>query len=916
MSKLRYAADDNSDEDEQGWTQPERIGAAATSSSSSSSGSSYELYDLRGDDDEEEGTRPAVNKVTTKPIKAITAPAPATAAPAPSSKKKNRKRKQQEMLDNDNDDDDEVTACAADSATATVTVAAAAARDRSEDDSSPTAHQSKRRRTSTWLSSFLSTKREVLAPDAPPEMDTFGDTFLREFNEQFQRQQQAQGSKEETVGVEGTDGQEDEEEESDEDVDDAALDMPIASSSSAMTVSASASSSCLVPPTTGKLQIWNLPFGINAEKVKSFGRQCGVEFTQVKLIVDPVRNQVGSAEVDLVAGVDTENAAKVLQAGSVSGRPVRVSVTRSSTERGAEALAADQLRRRSNAAESRYFGSISVKCNNCGGVGHKAATCTEAALVNPCHLCAGKDHDASDCPNITCFRCGEFGHHSKNCTNNRRYSRLAVCSRCASTTHDVRQCSADVDRANARMEDDTTRCMACNAIGHALCKRMTAGGSIKAGMVYCPNCGKPGHHVDYPADHLAQCVEGSNSSSSSSNRVPAAYLSTAPNPCQTPKQDAYNKYPLLLRYINSYPSELGYRSAPQWYQSLLKGAGSQSAAAQEQMMAMFPCLCKVSLRSRQDQDAGSGFGSGLGRGGGSGSGSGSGSGKGGGKGQAKGSGKGAAGLPWGGVPVGPLQMKLRDRSTLSRPTGAGAGADGGMQYDSHDPYAHQHQQQQQYQSQHQHQHSYPAYTGPSASAVGTGAGAGAGSWFQQFQQPLQLPASQPPQTHRRFPPSASASVVTSSHTSLTNYSRSVAKQTPAPVTYGRAPPAYQGGGGHNNGEAFSQIRERVSGFVTNSQYPGQGQGQGYGQGHSQGYSLSSSSSSSSSSGGRGQYDDRSSSRAGYTSYSSSHGSSSHSSSSHSSSHSSSGSGGHNNSRNQGQGQGQGQGQDARRVVRR
>ena len=35
------------------------------------------------------------------------------------------------------------------------------------------------------------------------------------------------------------------------------------------------------------------------------------------------------------------------------------------------------------------------KCNNCGKAGHKAAEC-QAPSVNPCHLCAGRDHESGE----------------------------------------------------------------------------------------------------------------------------------------------------------------------------------------------------------------------------------------------------------------------------------------------------------------------------------------------------------------------------------------------------------------------------------------------------------------------------------------------------------------------------------------
>lgn len=80
---------------------------------------------------------------------------------------------------------------------------------------------------------------------------------------------------------------------------------------------------------------------------------------------------------------------------------------------------------------------------------------------------------AGDCPNITCFRCGEFGHHSKSCNNARRSSRAFICTICASSTHDARNCLQVPEKAQARLEDSCIRCMRCNKLGHALCEQET-----------------------------------------------------------------------------------------------------------------------------------------------------------------------------------------------------------------------------------------------------------------------------------------------------------------------------------------------------------------------------------------------------------------------------------------------------------
>jgi len=55
--------------------------------------------------------------------------------------------------------------------------------------------------------------------------------------------------------------------------------------------------------------------------------------------------------------------------------------------------------------DSRYFsGDISCKCHSCGQVGHRQQECTNDAVANPCHLCAGQDHDAGKYLVLLCIK--------------------------------------------------------------------------------------------------------------------------------------------------------------------------------------------------------------------------------------------------------------------------------------------------------------------------------------------------------------------------------------------------------------------------------------------------------------------------------------------------------------------------------
>ncbi len=166
-------------------------------------------------------------------------------------------------------------------------------------------------------------------------------------------------------------------------------------------------------------------------------------------------------------------------------------------------------------------------------------------------LCVG------GCPNLTCFRCGLFGHHSRNCFAPRREKSCMVCSRCGSLRHITLQCTGAtipaVDRKDSRVvpidHHKHMRCMVCNKTGHAVCRaginavEVQQAGSVSD--IYCYNCGRAGHHVDFP-DMMDFSVDitATSSSSSKSKKDAATEAITGGDSgyCLVPRFEAYNKF--------------------------------------------------------------------------------------------------------------------------------------------------------------------------------------------------------------------------------------------------------------------------------------------------------------------------------------------------------------------------------------
>ena len=148
------------------------------------------------------------------------------------------------------------------------------------------------------------------------------------------------------------------------------------------------------------------------------------------------------------------------------------------------------------------------------------------------------------CPNITCYRCGRFGHHSRNCYNNKNNNSNVLCTSCGSRYHHTKSCDVPNTICNTPNTpnistittildgDEHVRCMVCNAMGHAVCNTYLQGSAMPSiskatmdGVIYCSNCGMAGHHVDYPTTKISKKKKKNCN-------------------CCVPRAEAYQKFPM------------------------------------------------------------------------------------------------------------------------------------------------------------------------------------------------------------------------------------------------------------------------------------------------------------------------------------------------------------------------------------
>jgi hypothetical protein len=220
---------------------------------------------------------------------------------------------------------------------------------------------------SLWLKHFLSQKKVAVIPP-PPIIEETRDTCLRQFAEQFSNSEQI---------IQEVDN---------DDLN--LLQSSITNPDLRRDDSENFEDEVLIQPVdNARIRLSNLPYIMEKAAIIKAGMKYGVQFIAVTIELDQRTSlPSGSAIVELDQSVDEVTAIQKLLGEDFGGRPVRVQSQQPRKRRAS-----------GGRADNRYFAlsdAAEVKCKMCGNSGHTARYCSELKSVLPCHLCAGRDHEA------------------------------------------------------------------------------------------------------------------------------------------------------------------------------------------------------------------------------------------------------------------------------------------------------------------------------------------------------------------------------------------------------------------------------------------------------------------------------------------------------------------------------------------
>ena len=118
----------------------------------------------------------------------------------------------------------------------------------------------------------------------------------------------------------------------------------------------------------------------------------------------------------------------------------------------------------------RYYvldNDITVKCHNCGEIGHIKDYCPYTNLKF-CHRCLSHDHNDKDCKNKKCFRCNKSGHNKNECSI--KESEILICFNCQNSGHRKNDCLINPTNIDSRfIKNNGLSCFYCGSSNHMIC---------------------------------------------------------------------------------------------------------------------------------------------------------------------------------------------------------------------------------------------------------------------------------------------------------------------------------------------------------------------------------------------------------------------------------------------------------------
>ena len=110
---------------------------------------------------------------------------------------------------------------------------------------------------------------------------------------------------------------------------------------------------------------------------------------------------------------------------------------------------------------------ITVKCHNCGEVGHVKDFCPYTNLKF-CHRCLSHAHNDKDCKNKKCFRCNKSGHNKNECDI--KESDILICFNCGNSGHRKNECLINpVEIEPKYIKNNGLSCFNCGSTNHLIC---------------------------------------------------------------------------------------------------------------------------------------------------------------------------------------------------------------------------------------------------------------------------------------------------------------------------------------------------------------------------------------------------------------------------------------------------------------